>query len=172
MTRDAVDFLLLTALEEELRCLLDCLPGYRKEDPARDDTQTYYKTAIVATLPSETTITYTVVASALMAMGRVNAATVTALAIQRWHPRFVILIGIAGGVPESGISLGDVLISDQVVDYELQKLKVPHDQIRYEVHRADPRLLGANTDRNPQFCKTENSWSILSPASSSNRTSG
>jgi nucleoside phosphorylase len=157
MTRNAVDFLLLTALEEELRCLLDCLPGYRKEDPAHDDTHTYYKASIEATLPSEATTTYSAIASAIMEMGRVEAAAITALAIQRWHPRFVILIGIAGGVSESGPSLGDILISDQVVDYELQKLKIPHDQIRYEVHRADPRLLGAAmnfTDTSWTECST------------------
>jgi nucleoside phosphorylase len=143
VTHHPVDFLLLTALEEELRCLLDHLPGAQKQDPTAEDNQTYYKAAIPAMLPSATPILYNVVASGIMAMGRVKAAAFTAVAIQKWRPRFVILIGIAGGVPESGVSLGDVLVSDQIVDYELQKQQAPHDLIRYEVHRTDPRLLGA-----------------------------
>lgn len=143
MTHNAIDFLLLTALEEELRCLLDCLPGYLREDPINADTHTYYRASVTAMLPSATSTTYNVIASGIMSMGRVGAAAFTASAIQTWRPRFVILIGIAGGVPERGVSLGDILISDQIVDYELQRQQVPHDQIRYEVHRADPRLLGA-----------------------------
>jgi adenosylhomocysteine nucleosidase len=53
------------------------------------------------------------------------------------------LIGIAGGVAEMGMSLGDILISDQIVDYELQKTTASGPEVRYSVHRADPRLLGA-----------------------------
>ncbi len=42
-----------------------------------------------------------------------------------------------------GVSLGDILISDQIVDYELQKITESGPEVRYSVHRADPRLLGA-----------------------------
>jgi len=143
MLRNAIDFLLMTALEEELQSLLDCLPGYTKLDPMDDDTHTYYKAAVTATLPSGTEVVYTIIACGIMSMGRVNATAVTSSAIHKWHPRFIILVGIAGGVLESGASLGDILISDQVVDYELQKQQGTHDSIRYSVYRTDPRLLGA-----------------------------
>ena len=38
---------------------------------------------------------------------------------------------------------GDVLIPDQIADYEHQKLTNDGPQIRWDVHRADPRLLEA-----------------------------
>ena len=80
-------------------------------------------------------------------MGRVNAATATADAIRLWQPRFLMLVQHgAGGVSAEGVTLGDVLVSNQVVDYELQKLFRGGPQVRYEVHRADQRLLEAATD--------------------------
>ena len=143
MTRTLVDFLLITALEEELKCLLDRLPGYRKIDPVEDDPHTYYRVAITAIMPSGAEAIYSIIACGIMSMGRVNAAAFASTAIQTFKPRFVILIGIAGGVTESGASLGDILISDQIVDYELQKHEASQDVVRYSVHRTDPRLLGA-----------------------------
>src|SRR5207253_1618803 len=73
-----------------------------------------------------------------------QAATAAADAIRRWRSRYVLLVGIAGGIAEAGANRGDVLISDQVVDYELQKLTAGGEQIRWEPYRADPRLLEAS----------------------------
>ncbi len=55
----------------------------------------------------------------------------------------MLLVGIAGGFTEQDVKHGDVLISDQIVDYELQKQTPEGPEFRYSVHRADPRLLGA-----------------------------
>jgi nucleoside phosphorylase len=76
-------------------------------------------------------------------MGRIEAANATSDAIRRWHPRYVLLIGIAGGIAERDVGLGDIIVSSQIVDYELQKLPTTEPEVRYEVHRVDPRLLGA-----------------------------
>jgi nucleoside phosphorylase len=76
-------------------------------------------------------------------MGRLQAATATSDAIRKWCPRYVLLVGIAGGVAQKNVELGDILISTQIVDYELQKLTPAGPEMRWEVHRADPRLLGA-----------------------------
>jgi nucleoside phosphorylase len=76
-------------------------------------------------------------------MGRVQAGVATSDAIRRWRPHYVLLVGIAGGVEAKGVRLGDVLISDQIVDYELQKLTAKGVQVRWQVHRAAPRLLSA-----------------------------
>lgn len=76
-------------------------------------------------------------------MGRVEAANATGDAIRRWKPRCVLIVGIAGGISDSGVSIGDVIVSHQVIDYELQKITPEGAKIRYSVHWADPRLLGA-----------------------------
>ncbi len=79
----------------------------------------------------------------LSGMGRLQAAAATDDAIRRWRPRFILLVGIAGGVAANKVRLGDVLIADQIVDYELQKLTTDHSEMRWEVHRADAKLLNA-----------------------------
>jgi nucleoside phosphorylase len=88
-------------------------------------------------------------------MGRVRATAATADAIRRWRPRYVVLVGIAGGIAARGVKLGDVVVSSQVVDYELQKQTPDGDEIRWEVHQADPRLVAAARDF------TSNSWQEL-----------
>ena len=79
----------------------------------------------------------------LLGMGRVEAANAAGDAIRRWRPRYILLVGVAGGMAKAGVGLGDVLISDQIVDYELQKSTMDKKAIRWQVHRVDPRLLGA-----------------------------
>lgn len=138
-----VDFVIVTALEEERDAVLVKLPEYRQLPPAEEDIRVYFWAELPATLTDGSKCTYRVVVVPLLGMGRVQAATVTGDAIRRWRPRYVFLVGIAGGFAANQVSLGDVLVSDQIVDYELQKLTVQGPEVRWEVHRADPRLKGA-----------------------------
>lgn len=137
------DFVIITALQEELEALLAKLPSYQQLPPADEDVRVYYQTDLSVTFSDETTGSYRLVLMSLPGMGRVQAANATNDAMRRWNPRYVLLVGIAGGIAEAGVKRGDVLIADQVADYELQKLIDQGNQIRWEVHRADPRLLEA-----------------------------
>jgi len=119
------------------------MPGYRKLPPAKDDIRTYFQADIPVTFPDNTTGTYRVIVMCLLGMGRVQAVVATADAIRRWHPRYIMLVGIAGGLAARNVQIGDILISDQVVDYELQKLTPEGPEVRWDVQRADPRLLNA-----------------------------
>ena len=111
-----VDFLLVTALEEERDAVLDKLPGYQKLPPFRDDIRTYFQAQLPVTFSDGETGNYRVIVMPLLGMGRVQAATATADAITRWHPRYIMLVGIAGGVAARGVSIGDILIADQTGD--------------------------------------------------------
>jgi len=135
-----VDFLIVTALPEERDAVLRRLPGFERETPRKDDVHVYFR----ADLPTQDGAgSYRVVVLPLLGIGRVNAATATAEAIKRWRPRHVILVGIAGGVAARSVSLGDLLISEQVVDYELQKLTESGIEVRWSVHKASRRLYAA-----------------------------
>jgi nucleoside phosphorylase len=138
-----VDFVIVTALEEERDAVLNKLPDPQRLAPSEEDVRVYYQSDLPVTFPNGARGTYRIVVMPLLGMGRLQAATATSDAIRKWRPRYVILVGIAGGVAEKGVKLGDILISTQIVDYELQKLTPNGPQIRWEVHRADPRLLGA-----------------------------
>ena len=143
LSDQGVDFLLVTALEEERDAVLDRLPGHRKLPPFKDDIRTYFQAQLPVIFSDGETGNYRVIMMPLLGMGRLQAATATADAITRWHPRYIMLVGIAGGVAARGVSIGDILIADQIVDYELQKLTPQGPEVSWEVQRADPRLLNA-----------------------------
>jgi len=153
-----IDFVIITPLDEEREALLSKLNQPMRLPPSDDDSNVYYAAQIPVTFPDGTTGTYRVVVTSLLNMGRAEATTVTKAAIRTWHPRYVLLVGIAGGVRKEtqhldGVRLGDILIADQMVDYELQKLtagkdaegasRETHREIRWRVHPADAMLLGA-----------------------------
>jgi nucleoside phosphorylase len=138
-----IDFVLVTALPEERDAVLGKLLGHSRLPPAHDDTRTYYRANLAVTFPDRSIGSYRVIVMCLPGMGRVPAATATADAIRRWHPRYIVLVGIAGGIAARNVAIGDILISSQVVDYSLQKLTPEGPDVRWEVHRADARLLDA-----------------------------
>lgn len=139
--RPAVDFVIVTPLVEERDSFLARLPDYRKVPPSEEDIRTYYTAELPVHFSDGSTATYSIIVLPLTRMGHVDAASATGDAIRRWNPRYVLLAGIAGGVKKAGVRIGDVLISDQVVDYELQKLGEGKPDMRWQVHRVDQRLL-------------------------------
>jgi nucleoside phosphorylase len=138
-----IDFIIITALEDERNALLDKLPGYQRLKPSDEDIRVYFRSNLPVIFADGSTGAYRIVIMPLLGMGRVQATIATSDAIHRWQPRYVMLVGIAGGVAAKGVKLGDILVADQIVDYELQKLTSKGAQIRWRVHPADPRLLGA-----------------------------
>lgn len=137
------DFAIITALPEELYALLRKLRGYRRLPPTSDDIHTYFQADIPIQLSNKSRGSYRIILMCLPGMGRVQAASATSDIIRRWHPRYVLLVGIAGGIADGKTCVGDILIVDQVVDYELQKVTPQGPQVRWEVHRAHPRLIEA-----------------------------
>lgn len=79
-------------------------------------------------------------------MGRAGtplSALATVDAIQRWKPRYVFFVGIAGGI--SGLDKGDVVIADVIYGYEYGKLEdafQPRDNWTY---KTDLGLLNGAT---------------------------
>jgi ankyrin repeat protein/nucleoside phosphorylase len=137
-----VDFLVVAPLPEERAALLSLLEGNMKLPPSEADIRVYYGARVGGLFPDGTEVSYTVVVTSPNNMGHTEAANVTGDGVRRWDPRYVVLVGIAGGIGDE-VRLGDVLISDQIVDYELQKVRPGGPGIRWQVHRADPRLVAA-----------------------------
>src|SRR5208282_133006 len=141
-----VDFVIVTALEEERDAVLAKLPGYRQIPPSEEDVRVYFGCDLPATFSDGSVRSYRVIVVPLLNMGRVEAANATGDAIRKWQPRLVMLVGIAGGIAASEAALGHILISNQIVDYELQKVTPTGPEVRYSVHPVDPSLLGAATN--------------------------
>lgn len=166
-TPPLVDFLILAPLKEEREAVLAHLGNAQRLPPDEQDIRVYYQAEVATRLAGGTAGSYRVVVTSPLGMGRVEAATATADAIRRFQPRYVLLVGIAGGDPDE-VALGDVLLAEQFVDYELAKRMDEEPRVqaqapiadpgyaavqdsvrryvertRYQTFRADPRLYGA-----------------------------
>jgi nucleoside phosphorylase len=137
----AVDFVIVTPLGEERDAMLEKLAGFRQLPPCEQDIRVYYAAETPVVFSDGSRSQYSVIVVPLANMGHTEAATATGDALRRWRPRFVLLVGIAGGMAKAGVRIGDVLVADQVADYELQKIENGKSSIRWQVHRADQRLL-------------------------------
>ena len=116
------------------------LPPYTRLPP--DDTNIYvhYRCDMEVVLSDATSGHYSIVVVSPTSMGRVPAATVTVESIRRWHPRYVLLVGIAAGI-EQRVSLGDVLVPDLIGDYAVSKVSPDKVEIRPQSPPVDQRLL-------------------------------
>ena len=113
-----IDFLIITALPEELDALLEALEDYEELDKDHD-TSTYYA-ARLSTQRKDNAV-YDIRATCLSGMGPINAAAHAVVAASRWSAQNVLMIGIAGGFGDD-VALGDILLADQVADYTLGKV--------------------------------------------------
>lgn len=150
-----VDFLIIAALEEERDALLRRLPGFQQLPPSEDDVRVYYAARIQAAHPGGSPCTYSVVVVCLSNMGRVQTTATASDAIRRWNPGYVILVGIAGGLKSAGVALGDILIAEQIADYELQKITDERSEIRWTAQPVDQRLLEFSRSLTAETWRTE-----------------
>jgi nucleoside phosphorylase len=74
------------------------------------------------------------------AMGTLAIASLAHEVISALKPKTVLLVGIAGGMDKE-IALGDVVVSEQIVDYELGKVTGEGYGPRWSVYRPDAALL-------------------------------
>ncbi|WP_371545718.1 5'-methylthioadenosine/S-adenosylhomocysteine nucleosidase [Streptomyces sp. NBC_00554] len=131
ITEPAPDIAVFTALPVERQALLDALgPSVRYRWQGQDLNVCDVDGTRVLVLPPS-------------GMGNVGIAALATRAIGVWNPAQLLLVGIAGGVRGAGddLRLGDVLVPDQVVGYELSKLTVEGPKPRYETYRPDYGLL-------------------------------
>jgi adenosylhomocysteine nucleosidase len=128
---EMVDAAIITALEEELNALLLVAGNSSKVDLPGFNGRTYYR----MTTPGGKTV----VAVRAFGMGQVNAAVLATAITQSFAPGILLLTGIAGGINK--VALGDVVVSDQIIDYELGKEMPGVQERRPQVYRASANLI-------------------------------
>ncbi|UQA59957.1 hypothetical protein [Polyangium aurulentum] len=83
-----LDFLIITALEEERDAVLAKLPGWRKLDRDGTGAHTYYE-AYATTTRGDGAV-YRLIVTMLSAMGPLSGAIKAGAVIQRWNPEHVL----------------------------------------------------------------------------------
>jgi nucleoside phosphorylase/tetratricopeptide (TPR) repeat protein len=139
----SIDFVIINALEDERDAVLAKLPGHRRLDSDGVDSLTYYE-AVVPTIRSDGA-EYRVIVTCLSRMGQLAAGAAAAQAVQRWRPRHVLMVGIAGGVAGE-VEIGDVIVAREVIDTTHGKVVEDHAGIqkrapRWRCHECNERLV-------------------------------
>lgn len=139
---EKIDFLIITPLEEERDAVLSLLDQPRQLPPSDEDNRVYFESRMVVELKARNKGEYRIVVVPLVGMGTGQASATTSDAIRRWCPRYVLVVGIAGGVRRNGVALGDVLVASQIADYTLQKHPSGKPvEIRWQAQPVDAGLL-------------------------------
>ena len=84
-------------------------------------------------------------------LGKVNAAVVSTLLIEKFNCEFLLFSGVAGGI-DPGIEIGEVIIGDSLIQYDYGKLKnkeilpfrpgsIPTGKLKNELeYSLDPKI--------------------------------
>lgn len=129
-----VDIAIITVLIEEYAAVLAELPGHAR-DPGEVAPNTYGWT--LADVVTAAGSTHRVVVALTGRPGNTSSALAVASTISRWRPSYVLLVGIAGGLPVDGLRLGDVVISSAIWAYEYGRADAvfqPRHDFTYQVH--------------------------------------
>lgn len=112
-----IDFAIITALRVEREAVVRRLEGVSVVQ-FDDEPLTFYAGEV--RIPGED-VPYSVVLAQLIEVGNNDAGIAATRIIQRWKPRNVLMVGIAGGV-RGKVRLGDVVVSQFAYYYEPSKL--------------------------------------------------
>jgi nucleoside phosphorylase len=121
--RTTADVLLVTVTSIEARAVLEQFPEYR-EQIIQD--KTYYDLGTI-----EGARIFMVQSSRMGAIGQGAARGTIEKGIQALSPWAVIMVGIAFGFDENKQHIGDILVAQQIVDYESQRVgSGPQDTLK------------------------------------------
>jgi nucleoside phosphorylase len=142
-----VDVAIITVLPEEYHAVLRKLENVRHViEP--DGRANVYVWATGEIRSDDPTSRHRLVVAMAGEAGEVSGALATKRTIDRWNPRDVLLVGIAGGVNDS-VELGDVVVSSQIWGYEHGHLGSHYDTGGAFFFLPAPALLKAARDLGP-----------------------
>ncbi|MBL9100885.1 MAG: hypothetical protein JNL82_08000 [Myxococcales bacterium] len=145
------DIAIITILPEEYEAVKRRLKNVRRDPGSKDRPNQY--AWVIGEIEAAHEGTYQVVLAMTVSAGNATAGLGTTAIIARWSPRYILLVGIAGGLPRDQLKLGDVVVSTQIVSYEYGKVQDgdfnPRPNYVYQVD--GPLLRGA-------LSLTETNW--------------
>jgi nucleoside phosphorylase/tetratricopeptide (TPR) repeat protein len=84
---------------------------------------------------------YRLVLAAAVSPGPIHMANAVNATLERFKPRYVVLVGIAGGFPFDGLTRGDVAVSSVIYDYEYGKVTSEFQPRHDYTYQVDDALL-------------------------------
>jgi nucleoside phosphorylase len=129
---EPVDVAILTIIPPELRAAQDALGRLQRVKEGPHDT-IFWHGAVRSALRQ---CDYSVALAAIGSAGTASAAALATQMIERYRPSVVLLVGIAAGM-RGKVRIGEVVLSERVVAYELAALTVGKDGAPAVEHRPE-----------------------------------
>jgi len=115
-----VDFGILTIREDENDAVLHRLPKLDKVEGHR-----VYR---IRRLPLENDESYTIAVLRCWEQGNTEALNTARDLLEDLDPHFILVVGIAGGVPSNEFTLGDVIVSTRITDFSVEAVLKDHSR--------------------------------------------
>jgi nucleoside phosphorylase len=135
---DHVHVGIITVIEEEYRAVLDSFAPASIRRGANAD----YEIAVVDTPNGACSVAI----RRCLLQGNLHAQTVAMEMLDDLSPDFVLVVGIAGGIPTTDFCLGDVIVASRIVDTTLEDTGTSPSSVRYDafghpLHTAAERIV-------------------------------
>jgi 5'-methylthioadenosine/S-adenosylhomocysteine nucleosidase len=142
-----IDFGVITALSEELNAVKNLMDTVKEYNLGSH----IYHFGIINSCSRN----YNIVLVMTLNPGSNDSATTTTSLIHHWNPKYIIKIGIAGGYKDD-VKLGDVVVSNQIFNYDYTKEYDDFSLIRPETYRTNSKLLSHVQNFEWKGCKDHN----------------
>lgn len=134
---EKIDFGIVTALKIEKDALVKRFEGYQRIRGIPPDIRDYFRGKLILADASK----YELVAVQCTQAGNSDAGQCAKDLIIRWKPRYLIMLGVAGGYPKGDLKIGDVVIASEILEYDYKKLYDDGWKPRPRHHPIDATLL-------------------------------
>jgi nucleoside phosphorylase/ActR/RegA family two-component response regulator len=140
--KSELDIVILTVLPEEYQAIKSQIPNLEKWPGEKDNPSLYaWQTGIIPSKNSH--VPYKVALGMIGRAGNTNSALAVRDAMERWSPRYVFFVGVAGGLNK--LEKGDVVLADVIYGYEYGKLEKKFNPRTDWSYRTDQGLLNGAT---------------------------
>jgi nucleoside phosphorylase len=133
------DFAILAAQDQELNSLLKIVRHIAK---GQIDNDIVYFVELPQTNATESNPIRGYI-SRVNGVGRVDAALAASRLLNGIQPGALYLIGIAGAFVEGGARLGDIVVADKIIDYEIRRITDTGEEFRLKTFETNTELLQA-----------------------------
>ena len=137
------DIAILTVIPEEYESVLASLNSYGCQtihDSGSASATNLYGWVVRALTDAQGRV-YRIVVGIVAQPGPERMASAVLATVTRYKPRYILLVGIAGGFPQDGLARGDVTISTVIYDYEYGKVATDFQPRQDFTYQTDVALL-------------------------------
>ncbi len=124
-----VDIAIITIRDDEFSAVYDRLEEHLSGPPIRGSSSG--RTYAILSVPTTTGKSCTVALARSPEQGNDVSQQVASDVIRDLDPQLILVVGIAGGVPQSDFTLGDVIISSRIHNFDVNAVK--QDVITFDV---------------------------------------